>query len=662
MLPELLISPFDLSSGEITVLSIDFFDTLVTRSVAQPTHVFATLEQRLVSDGQRCYHGFARKRIQAERSARQYQQELDDRCDVTIEDIYHHLQIALGLNYKERVRLMTLEMDLEVAMCRSVPRAVALVQKARQHGVRVVVVSDNYLPSHQLLRMAEAAGVVGLVLSDIFVSCEHSGMKSNGHLWTTVLGHVGVEANQILHVGDNPEADGVQASRHGICVVVNCDMTRSHRAPFNAAPSLLSHSRLEAYVRDELCGHDWSIERVVGATTVALIIVDQIQRARAAIASTPRATVHFAARDGYLSHQVWNILKRDDSSMPEAGYLAMSRSVVWRSAINEASEKVQQKMIGNDEVLSVERLNRRLGFSLQKNGVDVDGREMVDVYGGRALIAANEQRLVESSHQLRDRLLGYLKQQGLLDIGRHFVIDLGWTGSTFADLADLVAEQSNGDSVVEGIFTALYWDATPQRTRLAMTSSAVSDFSGMWTNVMLLGLLKLLEALMTAPHGSVVNYQGAEHNFDAVFVDTEPEQRAYQTIVGPIGAYAIETALQILNNTHPSGVSGADVNGAAVWASIMQIGHDPRPEEIDQLGMICHVSAIDHEGDGEPLVLVEPPDENHGKIVSTLMHDNWWQGSLRRWQNDPLHCDMANQILQFWPEASCEWVRLLNSQ
>ncbi|MCX6526490.1 MAG: hypothetical protein NTU52_00665, partial [Actinobacteria bacterium] len=87
-----------------------------------------------------------------------------------------------------------------------------------------------------------------------------------------------------------------------------------------------------------------------------------------------------------------------------------------------------------------------------------------------------------------------------------------------------------------------------------------------------------------------------------------------------------------------------------------------RPEEVELLGMICHVSAIDHEGDGERLVQQEPPDEKYEKIVSTLMHDNWWQGSLRCWQNDPRHTDVANEIIQIWPEAHHEWVRLLNSQ
>ena len=658
----LSIQPFDLSNGTISVLSIDFFDTLVTRNVAQPTHVFAVMEKTLLEKGQRHRHGFARIRIEAERDARKHQEAIDDRCDVTIEEIYHQLQIRLRLNYGERVALMEMEMDLEVQMCRAVPRAVALIQEARQHGVRVVVVSDNYLPSSQLLRMAESAGINGLSTEDIFVSCEHAGMKSNGHLWKTVLDRLGVEPIRILHVGDNAEADGVQASRQGIGVVVNGDMNRSHRAQFNTAPSVLTHSRLEAYVRDELCDQHWSVERVVGTTTVALIIVDQIQRARTAKQASPGATVHFAARDGYLSHKVWNILQKDDPSMGDAGYMAMSRSVVWRAAIDKATLTVLQKMIGNDEELSVDRLNRRLGFELHKDGAAVAGDQLVDVHSGRSLIAHNETRLIESSHQLRERLLGYLQQQGLLSSGRHFIIDLGWTGSTFADLADLVSLQSDGDSIIEGIFTGLYWDATAQRTRLAMSSSAVSDFSGMWTNVMLLGLLKLLEALMTAPHGSVVNYQGIDQNFDPIFVDTEPEKRAYETTVGPIGQYAVETAIQILNATHPSGITGADVTGSAVWASIMQIGHDPRPEEVELLGMICHVSAIDHEGDGERLVQQEPPDENYGKIVSTLMHDNWWQGSLRCWQNDPRHSHVANEIIQIWPEAHHEWVRLLNSQ
>ena len=37
------------SAPNATVLTIDFFDTLVTRTVAQPTHVFAVMEAALAA-------------------------------------------------------------------------------------------------------------------------------------------------------------------------------------------------------------------------------------------------------------------------------------------------------------------------------------------------------------------------------------------------------------------------------------------------------------------------------------------------------------------------------------------------------------------------------------------------------------------------------------
>ena len=53
-----------------TVLTIDFFDTLVTRSVAQPTHVFAVMEESLCRRFGRRWSGFAIQRVSAEHEAR----------------------------------------------------------------------------------------------------------------------------------------------------------------------------------------------------------------------------------------------------------------------------------------------------------------------------------------------------------------------------------------------------------------------------------------------------------------------------------------------------------------------------------------------------------------------------------------------------------------
>ena len=55
---------------QASVLTIDFFDTLITRSVAQPTHVFAVMEQDLIAMRGDFWRGFAVARVEAEQRAR----------------------------------------------------------------------------------------------------------------------------------------------------------------------------------------------------------------------------------------------------------------------------------------------------------------------------------------------------------------------------------------------------------------------------------------------------------------------------------------------------------------------------------------------------------------------------------------------------------------
>ena len=70
-----------------TVLTIDFFDTLVTRSVAQPTHVFAVMEESLCSKYGRRWNGFAIHRVASEHTARLNASKTNKHRDVTFAEI-----------------------------------------------------------------------------------------------------------------------------------------------------------------------------------------------------------------------------------------------------------------------------------------------------------------------------------------------------------------------------------------------------------------------------------------------------------------------------------------------------------------------------------------------------------------------------------------------
>jgi hypothetical protein len=90
------------SHPHATVLTLDFFDTLVTRSVAQPTHVFAVMEERLVSSEPARWHGFALHRVMAERRARSVMSAVDEHSDITLDHILRELASRLSWPVRSR--------------------------------------------------------------------------------------------------------------------------------------------------------------------------------------------------------------------------------------------------------------------------------------------------------------------------------------------------------------------------------------------------------------------------------------------------------------------------------------------------------------------------------------------------------------------------------
>jgi len=424
----------------------------------------------------------------------------------------------------------------------------------------------------------------------------------------------------------------------------------------NTTPAVLPLSRIEAQYRNAMDDTHWDVAEVIGGGLVAMIVAAQVIDTHFVLGKRSVAGVHFAARDGYLAHQVWNTLRSRGWELPEATYTAFSRSVVWRACLSELSRDNVGRFVGEDEVLTVSRLERRVGCALQS---ELDREATIDALTARDIVLENADAVLSASNSLRERLLTYLQSHEILMAGHHVVVDLGWTGSTIADLAELVASESGDQSVLEGRLTGLYWDATPQRTRIAMHGFAMDEFGSTDDNVRLLGVIKLLEALVTAPHGSVVDYAD---DGTPVFVETAPELQAFDAMMRQVGDAAIRGAIAILDGTHSSGVMAADITKESVWAAIMQVGHSPRTDEIELLSHVNHVTSIDHEGNGRPLIAVAPTEPSKVSLddlpgmYDTLMHRHWMQGSVRALQNNANTAWIADEFYKLWPMTAPRWV------
>ena len=632
------------------------FDTISTRSVAQPTHVFALMEKELVAAYGESWRGFALRRVTAEDRARQAQLEIDDRADVTLQQIYTSYAVMCGLSHLEAHRLTELEVRYQIDTAQPVPFGVELANLARDRGMRVLIISDNYMPSTVIARLANKVGLSWVSDDHVVVSCEHGGMKHNGWLWRTVLARFGVDASKVLHVGDDPHADGAMPKSLGITCEVIGHSRRSHRRPHNTCVDLLPHSFLEASYRNTVISDSWDDAEAAGATTVALVVARQIVHALEVLDANPEARLYFAARDGWMAHQAWGRLQELGEQLPDATFLSFSRNVVWRSRLTEVGANEVAKFVGDDENLTPRQLGHRLNCDISHAEPDTP----LTSDASRELLMQHELQVLEGARQTREGFVRYLSTTGILNPGHHVVFDLGWKGSAVADLADFVSELTDGASTVEGIFTGLYWDASGQRTRLAMSSDSVDDLRGLDSNVQLLGMIRLIESLVTAPIGSVVGFSD-----DGVprLAHSDVETESWNRVVARVAERAIGGAVDIVRGVHPSGVNREYVTAPAVWASMMQVGHAPRVEEVRAFAEMRHVTSMDHADNGDALVAEAPSLTHHGvhpqwlgEVFDQLQKRHWLQGSLEMWMHQLEACEIALEIQRTWPALNPDWV------
>lgn len=638
------------------VLCIDMFDTISTRSVAQPTHVFALMEQELVGTEGSRWRGFAVQRVIAEDRARHTQLEIDDRADVNLSAIYSALAVMLGLSHSDAHRLAQMEVEWQVRVAQPVPFGVELANLARHRGMKVQIISDNYMSSDVIARLAHAVGLDWVTTGHVTVSCEHGGMKHNGWLWKSVLDQLGVDPARILHVGDDAHADGVMPASFGIASEVRAHSRRSQRLPINTHVNVLPHSRLEAAYRNLVITDSWDDAESIGSTMMAMIVARQVARAMDIVRTNPDARIYFAARDGWVAHQVWQRLRDSNPTLPIAAYLSFSRNVVWRADMHVVGDEEAKKFIGDDELLTPRQLGSRFGCEFPHAAPD----EPMDAGTARELLIAHDHRVLGGADKLRVAFTTYLQSVGILNPGHHVVFDLGWKGSAVADLAEFVSTATNGASTVEGVFTGLYWDAVSQRTRLAMSADSVDDLMGLDDNLRLLGCLRMVEALVTAPMGSVVGFSELG---EPLLADSPVEMAGWKSVVERAVARAIDTVVDIANGVHPSGVRLDDITPGAVWASIMQMGQSPRIDEVLMLSKLRHVTSIDHADDGDCLIGEPPeiPEEGiHpvwlGEVFDVLQHRHWMQGTIAAWRHHEISRPVADAILETWPAFKPEWV------
>ncbi len=102
-------------------------------------------------------------------------------------------------------KLKKIECDLELRFCERRNTAFNLYQLALNCGKKVICTSDMYLPLDVIKKILEKNGYKDI--DKIYLSSEIKKTKSTGNLYDYVINDLKINANEIIHIGDNIESD-----------------------------------------------------------------------------------------------------------------------------------------------------------------------------------------------------------------------------------------------------------------------------------------------------------------------------------------------------------------------------------------------------------------------------------------------------------------------
>lgn len=447
-----------LAQGSFSVLSLDVFDTLIWRTVPEPVDAFVLFGRHLHEHGE--LRGdtppalFARLRERAEMRARRKMSDKGDVPEVRLDAIYREMPEHLfsvpvaELPEREVAFEKTITFpDLEVWR---------LAQTAHAKlGVRLVLVSDTYFSASDLRRILDREPFDELRIDEVFTSSQHGVGKASG-LYGVVLEQLGVDAGEVLHIGDNADADLECARKEGIRTVHFDTRPGSLGTVLEREGLLRTDHRQRAKPTLDAEHGDW------GLTALRTKAVSQLEGSDVAASANPywrfgagvlgpvftafAEWVHERAQEEGLD-TVWCLMREGEflsrlldgaasylRSPVKAETLWVSRQVCSRASILDATVDELETFLERLVRPTVAQLCETLGVPLGQVPdllADADSRLDDPELATRTLHRLAEHQsartaILAASASLRRRLVDYVVRTVGADTTRAMVCDLGW--------------------------------------------------------------------------------------------------------------------------------------------------------------------------------------------------------------------------------------------
>lgn len=473
----------ELASGRYKVLSLDVFDTLLWRRVPEPRDLFFQVghdlrSQHLLLDWVSVVQ-FAELRATAEKAARAQAEAQTGSREVLLADIYGALPDHIWRDDSAARTSADIEVATESASMVLDHDVADLLNVAQSNGVRVVLTSDTYFTRGALMGFLTQAGLAAERIPEtLYISNEHGRPKWRD-LFDHVLSDLGVPANDVVHVGDNVDADVNPCAMRGMAHVFYDKWSVLPRTltkelpsqPFQRANWMLDggdhgltglRSRVAQRPPATIDkGHEpyW----VYGATTLAPLFAAYASWVARAAAENG-ASVFGIMREGrFLSRLVGIVAKATNHSV-EPSELWLSRRAVVRAALWSDDLSLLPQAVSYCPGPSSDDVLEQLGLSRSDLAGVFQDTNLFDIHapGGMQAFLTGvsrssdlQDKIVKYSERRRRALMTYL--EGALKNGvdgRAILLDLGYAGTIQTVLQKILHREGKALSLT-GMYIAI---------------------------------------------------------------------------------------------------------------------------------------------------------------------------------------------------------------
>lgn len=446
----------------LKICSFDVFDTCLTRRVVTPVDVFRLMAPdvaRLANlpCSENWVEEFVRLRVFAEKVSRRGKPD----SETNIFSIWNELRNILKIPdhpYED------IELKWEEELCISIPRTLAKVSQARSEKIKILFISDMYLPSNFIKKL--------LVKHDFFhesdqlyVSCEIGATKSSGLLYKHIQRELGIPLECITHHGDNFYSDIQKPRSFGFNVnhITDAQMNRHEEAlrkTSEVSPSLSSQiagaMRASRFIND----HQSNMLATHFVTPFLFLFVSWVLRQAD---SDGVKRLYFLGRDCQLAYKFSNHPLLAKSGI-DCRYLQASRRAYMLASVFEVSPRgipwLDRENDEKETVLILKKLELEYGEFNQAwtkiaKGAPaphfIHGEDEWNIFWQVLSCESIKTKILKSALDKREALQKYLVQEGIFEKSPAAIVDLGWTFS-IQRAAELVLRELNPDFSLGGYY------------------------------------------------------------------------------------------------------------------------------------------------------------------------------------------------------------------